>query len=247
MMRRWWLSLLLLGWLSAPAWAEQINTSPSGGGGGSSYSNCVGDAGAGGTAGLVPAPGAGDAAAGKFLKADCTFAVPSGATSVVRSIYWGAGAMNADGTFCLDPTQITINSGPKIWKVTCADNDGSSLDGSITMPDGWDGGTVTFELSYIQTAADTAVMNSDIAAQCHGPGEVVNSTWGTEIAIDDPDVTGSNAIDHTTSAAVTPAGTCNPGDSLFWRWQLDATGTTTAVGTLHIIGMKMEYTITSAD
>lgn len=38
----------------------------------------VGDSGAGGTKGLVPAPGAGDAAAGKFLKADGTFAVPPG-------------------------------------------------------------------------------------------------------------------------------------------------------------------------
>lgn len=39
----------------------------------------AGDTGAGGAAGAVPAPAAGDAAAGKFLKADGTFAVP-GAT-----------------------------------------------------------------------------------------------------------------------------------------------------------------------
>lgn len=37
----------------------------------------VGDTGTGGTKGLVPAPAAGDAAAGKFLKADGTFAVPT--------------------------------------------------------------------------------------------------------------------------------------------------------------------------
>lgn len=41
----------------------------------------VGDSGSGGTKGLVPAPGAGDAAAGKFLKADGTFAVPGVPTS----------------------------------------------------------------------------------------------------------------------------------------------------------------------
>lgn len=39
---------------------------------------CVGDSGSGGTKGLVPAPGAGDAAGGKFLAADCTFKVPAG-------------------------------------------------------------------------------------------------------------------------------------------------------------------------
>jgi|GEM_PF-4748718 hypothetical protein len=39
----------------------------------------VGDSGSGGKAGNVPAPPAGSAAAGKFLKADGTFAVPAGA------------------------------------------------------------------------------------------------------------------------------------------------------------------------
>ncbi len=38
----------------------------------------VGDSGSGGTSGAVPAPPAGSAAAGKFLKADGTFAVPAG-------------------------------------------------------------------------------------------------------------------------------------------------------------------------
>ncbi len=43
--------------------------------------NVVGDSGAGGTAGLVPAPAAGDTAAGKFLKADGTYQVPPGTSS----------------------------------------------------------------------------------------------------------------------------------------------------------------------
>lgn len=38
----------------------------------------VGDSGSGGTKGLVPAPSAGDAAGGKYLKADGTWAVPPG-------------------------------------------------------------------------------------------------------------------------------------------------------------------------
>lgn len=45
----------------------------------------VGDSGAGGTKGLVPAAGAGDTAAGKFLKADGSFAVPS--TSAVTESF----------------------------------------------------------------------------------------------------------------------------------------------------------------
>jgi hypothetical protein len=42
----------------------------------------VGDSGAGGTKGAVPAPAAGDAAAGKFLKSDGTWTVPAGAGDV---------------------------------------------------------------------------------------------------------------------------------------------------------------------
>lgn len=42
----------------------------------------VGDSGSGGTKGLVPAPAAGDAAAVKFLKADGTWAVPAGGSSI---------------------------------------------------------------------------------------------------------------------------------------------------------------------
>jgi len=43
--------------------------------------NMVGDSGAGGTKGLVPAPGAGDFAAGKFLNAGGTFTAPSATLS----------------------------------------------------------------------------------------------------------------------------------------------------------------------
>ena len=45
----------------------------------------VGDSGAGGTKGAVPAPASGDAAAGKFLKADGTWGVPSGSTGDVMN------------------------------------------------------------------------------------------------------------------------------------------------------------------
>ena len=162
----------------------------------------------------------------------------------VRSLYWGAGSWSADGTQCADPAEVTINSGPKLFSVICADNDASTIYGSVVMPDSWDAGTLTFELSYVQTAADTAVLNADVACQARGATEAVNSTWGTEIAIDDAALTGSNAVDMTTSAAVTCDCTtsCVAGDIMFWRIQLDATGTTTAVATLHLLGVKAEYT-----
>jgi hypothetical protein len=69
----------------------------------------VGDSGSGGTKGLVPAPGAGDAAAGKFLKADGTFAVPSGSgtvTSIATSCGLTGGTITTTGTIKTAETVI---------------------------------------------------------------------------------------------------------------------------------------------
>jgi hypothetical protein len=164
-----------------------------------------------------------------------------------KSIWFGAGSLSTDGTQCAAPAEVTINSGPKIWTIICTDNDGSTIYGSVKMPDNWDAGTVTFDHVYIQTAADTSALNGDIAAQCRANGEAPSSTWGTEVAIDDAGVTGTNRNDMTTSAAVTPASgtSCAAGNMLYWRYQLDATGTTTAVATLHHVGFRMEYSETS--
>lgn len=59
----------------------------------------VGDTGTGGTKGLCPAPSSGDAAAGKFLKADGTWATPSGGGgSVATDTIWDAAGDLAVGT-----------------------------------------------------------------------------------------------------------------------------------------------------
>jgi hypothetical protein len=163
-----------------------------------------------------------------------------------KSVWFGAGSLSTDGTQCAAPAEATpVASGPKVWTIICTDNDGSTIHGAMRMPDSWDAGTVTFTHVYQQTAADTSALNGDIAAQCRGNGEAPSSTYGTEVAIDDAGVVGSGANDMTTSAAVTPTGTCAAGDMLYWRYQLDATGTTTAVATLHHLGFNMEYSITS--
>ena len=164
----------------------------------------------------------------------------------IKSIWFGAASLYGDGTNCpTDPTAVTINSGPKIPTFICADNNGSRLTGAVKMPDSYDGGTITLTHVYIQTAADTNALHGDVAAQCRGNGAVVNNTWGTEIAIDDAGVTGGARNDFTTSAAITPNGTCTGAPMLYWYYELDATGTTTAAATLHHVGFMMEYSVTS--
>lgn len=162
-----------------------------------------------------------------------------------KAIYFDAAALSTDGTQCANPAEVTINSGPKTFTIICTDNDASTIYGKIKMNSDYSGGPVYFTHEYLQTAADTNVLNGDIAAQCRGNGVVVNSTWGTEVAIDDAAVTGSSKNDFTTSGAVTPNGTCTGAPVIYWRYQLDATGTTTAVATLHHLGFTMEYPVTS--
>lgn len=153
-----------------------------------------------------------------------------------------AGAFNGDGTNCpASSSAVTINSGPKVQTMICGSGANGDMDFDVVMPMDWDGGTLIFEASYTQTAANTSAMNSDIKAQCRGAGETPSSTWGTAIAIDDAAVTGSSAEDKTASAAVTPAGTCAAGDHLFVRYTLDVTGTTTPEATLNFYGVGVYY------
>jgi len=75
----------------------------------------VGDSGSGGMAGTVPPPGAGDAAAGKFLKADGTFAVPPGtATPFYQTVEDG-------GTPVTQRAKLSIAAGANIT-VAATDN-----------------------------------------------------------------------------------------------------------------------------
>lgn len=77
----------------------------------------VGDSGSGGTKGLVPAPSAGDAAAGKFLKADGTWTTPPG----------GGGGSPGGST-----TQLQYNNAGSFGGITGATTDGTSV--TLTSP-----------------------------------------------------------------------------------------------------------------
>jgi len=75
----------------------------------------VGDSGSGGTKGLVPAPGSGDTAAGKFLKADGTWVVPPASTPVyapptVQRFTSGSGTYNKNYTFVITSGSATVGA-----------------------------------------------------------------------------------------------------------------------------------------
>lgn len=77
----------------------------------------VGDSGSGGTKGLVPAPAAGDATAGKFLKADATWDTPPGSGGGFTAV-----------TKTADYTVLSGDSG------TDFNNDGAGADVVLSLP-----------------------------------------------------------------------------------------------------------------
>lgn len=79
----------------------------------------VGDSGSGGYSGNVPAPGSGDAAAGKFLKADGTWAVPT--------VSGFSNGNNSNGYWVQDPTGHI-----RQWGQVTTDINGGTL--TVTFP-----------------------------------------------------------------------------------------------------------------
>jgi len=69
----------------------------------------VGDSGAGGTKGLVPAPSAGDAAAGKYLKADGTWSAPGGGLTLGTMQTWSSGVAQGFTSLPAGLKQITVS------------------------------------------------------------------------------------------------------------------------------------------
>lgn len=162
-----------------------------------------------------------------------------------KSYSFGAGTISTDGTNCLDPVEKVINGGPKQWVINCGDNAGSIIYGSVTMRDAYSGGPIFFLLeAENENAAPSGVLDFDFSAMCRGDGDKIydpsTAPWGAAMPVAITFTAQYNAEMFWTGA-VTPHGTCQAGDKIFWRAVMDATGTTTQAANTYILGVKMEY------
>ncbi len=114
----------------------------------------VGDSGSGGTKGLVPAPGSGDSAAGKFLKADGTFAIPGVTTG---SPTGGGYVLVNSWTFSINVTEVDFNnlgSYSEIMVITRGIS--KSVSGTLAIRLSTDNGS-----SFFAGASDYQIMGTD--------------------------------------------------------------------------------------
>lgn len=129
--------------------------------------NVIGDSGSGGTAGLVPAPASGDAAAGKFLKADGTFAVP-GSTVPTIGAAWTASNFSPGATWEITTTaQVPGRPVARVKEINTFTVSNTIF---ATSPEfGW----LLLNTANIRNATD----NSTVAGSAYAQVTTTNSDW----------------------------------------------------------------------
>jgi len=166
----------------------------------------------------------------------------------LATIYLDAGYFSSDGTQCATAAEATLNTNkPKVWSITCTDNDSGRITAKVTMPPKWDGGTIRMRPSWFsQDSVSTNIVQS-WSGQCVRDGDAVAdvATTGEQNAT----LTfqsEANEVQKAFTAAITLQGTCAGGATIFLTGDIDASGTTyTTMANARFLGAHLEYSVTS--
>lgn len=173
-----------------------------------------------------------------------------------KSIVFPADAFYMSG--CTLTTDAALITGGLVEPyITCGDNSTHGFHRSLGMPDAWDGSGLTFAVHLVNVnATPTNDYEIGFSAECKANSEAIGttiSTTGKQAALFDFDTSGTCGtacaqfdLAKVTTATVTPNGTCAGGNLLRVQALINATNTTTAqVVDVKIIGVNMEYAVTS--
>ena len=158
--------------------------------------------------------------------------------------------MEVDGTECATPTAVAVvTNGHSPLTIACNDSDSGYFEGSTTMPDSWDGGTVDIELQLAQILASTGGFDVDFEVTCVSAGDNYVAFDDANLIAADTTLVADDDSFQTAADTITVNGTtCAGGDHLAWRGDVDAGGSATSVETLVVVvGVKMEYTSNVGD
>jgi hypothetical protein len=78
----------------------------------------------------------------------------TGSATPTRSIYIPAGNFDVNGSCVLGAAAVLLASGPKTASITCTDSTADSIETVLVMPDGWDAGTITIELTLFNVGSN---------------------------------------------------------------------------------------------
>jgi len=160
----------------------------------------VGDSGAGGTKGAVPAPSAGDAAAGKLLHADGTWVVEQPIVGTYRTMTFSTDMMQPEATN--PPGLVTVAPGGaadmSLPAYAFDPTTEESLFIQFAMIDPWPGGTIKVRFVYHSTAGANVVWGA--SGGCYADGDLLTSALGTEQTVTDGGFPGSATITDPTAA-----------------------------------------------
>jgi hypothetical protein len=161
------------------------------------------------------------------------------------------------GTGCTINAAVSLSGaagGPHVLKtIDCVDGDAGKINTLYAAPDNWDGGNLHIKMDLAYLGADpNGVFGGTIKATCRGSDELIDTTWGTPVAIshDFAPVTYVQYDAADMEAIVTPDCTtsCQPGDTCFIEFDtVAATITDTDPTNIHIVGMTIGVTIDDLD
>jgi hypothetical protein len=161
-----------------------------------------------------------------------------------RSMYWGAGSMEVDGTGCTAAaSDELIASGPNALLINCSDSDTATIEASTVMRGGWDASTITFTLAMSQIAASVVDVAMDFEGQCVSSGEsYVAWTGANEERATITLVSAGKDLKATTPAATLLGTSCAAGDTFAWIGAIDATDSGSGIeGFSGVLGVLVEF------
>ncbi len=177
----------------------------------------------------------------------------SGTGTLTRTLMIGAESFTPSTTTpCQGPFLVEYGTNDvDVWALRFPDGADSYGFVRVTMPDGWNGGTVTAEVEWTPTvgggsaSAETVAFDIDMISQ--GNDEAIDVAFGAAVQIDDVVLSTVLDIHHSpVSGAITAAGTPAGGETLVIRIMRDESQSN-IVGGIDVLSVKIRYVATVSD